>query len=384
MFIPVLLMGGVIGRVFNEFAVVVTVSILASMFVSLTLTPMLASRLLGQPKTYEEMRQGFGGLLERAFDRVIAGYDRGLRFCFRHHFLIFLVFIGTAAGSVMLFQSIPKGFFPEEDIGQLRVMTRARQDISFPAMLKLQDRAAKVIANSPYVAHVASAVGGSIGGAAMNNGRMFVELKPKDERPPLSVVLSTLRQQLAQVPGITTYMSPVQNLRIGARYSASQYQLVVQSLSNGLTNQWAQKLTDAVSGDGAYFTDVSSDLENDALEAKLVIDRDKAAIPRGHGRHPALDALCGLRKPAGLDDLFDQRQLSRHHGARSACRLDAGTSGGNRGANVERRPGHARFLRPCRAHRGPADRQSARAASGGHDLLQSAAGRLPRPEHAGA
>jgi len=276
-FIPVLLMGGVIGRVFNEFAVVVTVSILASMFVSVTLTPMLGSRLLGRPKTHEEMRRGFGGFLERGFDRVIAGYDRGLKFCFRHHFLIFLVFLGTIAGTVVLFNSTSKGFFPEEDLGQLTVMTKARQDISFPAMNRLQQEVENVFRHSPYVANVASSVGGSIGGAAMNQGRMFVELKPKDQRPALEVVLANLRKQLAQVPGITAYMSPVQNLRLGARSSASQYQVVVQGLDNGLTNEWAQKLTDAMGADSTYFTDVTSDLENNALQAELVIDRDKAA-----------------------------------------------------------------------------------------------------------
>ncbi|WP_311028398.1 efflux RND transporter permease subunit [Mesorhizobium koreense] len=272
-FIPVLLMGGVIGRIFNEFAVVVTVSILASMFVSLTLTPMLCSRLLKLPKREDNAKEEGGRHRHNLFLR---GYDWLLTLCLRHHLVIFVVFLGTVAMSVWLLQISPKGFFPEEDIGQLSVTTEARQDISYDAMVKLQKQVADVFSHSPYVAHVAWSVGGG-SGRALNQGRMFIELKAKDQRPDLETVLSNLRRQLADVPGISTYMQPVQNLRLGSRSSKSQYQLVVQALDQDVTNEWAEKLADAMGQDHAAFTDVTTDLQNNALQATLIVDRDKAA-----------------------------------------------------------------------------------------------------------
>ncbi|TIU52962.1 MAG: efflux RND transporter permease subunit, partial [Mesorhizobium sp.] len=268
-FIPVLLMGGVIGRIFNEFAVVVTVAILASMFVSLTLTPMLCSRLLSVTKADREAH-GAG-----RHDIVTRAYDWHLSFCLRHTFLIFLVFITTAAASVWVIQVSPKGFFPQEDIGQISVTTMARQDISFDAMAKLQGQVASVFSKSPYVDHVAWSAGS--GNNALNQGQLFVQLKGKDQRPNIDKVLSDLRRQLAGVAGIETYMQPVQNLRLGSRSSASAYQLVVQGLDTKQTDVWAQKLNDAMAADHTVFTDVTSDLQNNALQASLVIDRDKAA-----------------------------------------------------------------------------------------------------------
>ncbi|TJW45752.1 MAG: efflux RND transporter permease subunit, partial [Mesorhizobium sp.] len=269
-FIPVLLMGGVIGRVFNEFAVVVTVAILASMFVSLTLTPMLCSRLLSVSKAE---RGAYGeGSRHNVFMR---GYDWLLTFCLRHNFLVLLVFLGTAALSVWLIQISPKGFFPQEDIGQISVTTIARQDISFDAMVKLQGQVANVFSRSPYVSHVGWSAGS--GNNALNQGQLYVQLKDKDQRPNIEKVLSDLRRQLGGVPGIEAFMQPVQNLRLGTRASASAYQLVVQGLDTTGTNSWAQKLTDAMAADHSAFTDVTNDLQNNALQATLVVDRDKAA-----------------------------------------------------------------------------------------------------------
>ncbi|MBD3844749.1 efflux RND transporter permease subunit [Bosea sp. SSUT16] len=275
-FIPVLLMGGVVGRIFNEFAVVVTVSILASAFVSLTLTPMLCSRLLsGYGEHHQE--NAVGRWLEKGFEALLHGYDRGLAFCLRFQPVVLLAFFATMAGTVWLMQTSPKGFFPQEDIGQLQVATEARQDVSFDAMQKLQRQVADIFMHSPYVAHVASSVGATNGNAgALNAGRLFVELKPQDKRPQLSVVLSSLRRDLAQVPGINTYMTPVQNLNIGARSSKSQYQLVVQGLDQKAMNDGALRLADAMSREPSTFLDVTTDLQNNALQATVIIDRDKA------------------------------------------------------------------------------------------------------------
>ncbi|HWG03775.1 MAG TPA: efflux RND transporter permease subunit [Beijerinckiaceae bacterium] len=278
-FIPVLLMGGVIGRLFNEFAVVVTSSIVASAFVSLTLTPMLCSRLLSLPSEGHDARKGITGLFERGFDIVHAGYDAGLRFCLRFKPIMLLVFIGTVVATGYLFVTIPKGFFPQEDIGQLSVTTEARQDISYDAIVALQHQVEAVFRNSPYVAHVASSAGVATTGGAnqqMNDGRMFIELKPQDQRPPLSVILPDLRRQLAAIAGINTYITPVQNLKLGGHDTKSQYQFVMQGIDQKVLYDWATKMTDAMSKDPT-FADVNSDLQNKALQATLVVDRAKAA-----------------------------------------------------------------------------------------------------------
>ena len=272
-FIPVLLMGGVIGRMFNEFAVTVTTAIAASAFVSLTLTPMLCALLLTVPKQPETPQKK--GWLERGFDRTLDGYDYLLKLSLRFQPVVLAIFFITLGATAWLFIIIPKGFFPQEDIGQLSVQTEARQDISFEAMVKLHQEVESVFRKSPYVAHVASTAGG--GQNSMNNGRLFVELKPLDQRPKLDVVLASLRRETAQVPGISTFMSPVQNLRLGGRSSRSQYQFVMQSVDPGQLYPWSVKMADAMRNEPAFFADVSSDLQNNALQATLAVDRDKAS-----------------------------------------------------------------------------------------------------------
>ncbi|MBD9544934.1 efflux RND transporter permease subunit [Ensifer sp. ENS04] len=278
-FIPVLLMGGVIGRILNEFAIVVTVAILASAFVSLTLTPMLAARLPVRADGAEKARwlRQLDLVFERGFDGLLRAYERLLSLCIKARALVFLLFLFTVVITGYQIATIPKGFFPQEDIGQLQVTTQARQDISFAAMSKLQSNVEAVFASSPYVAHVASTIGSGGASSALNSGRLFVELKPKTERPPLETVLADLRQKLEAIPGIQAFMSPVQNLSVGSRASASQYQLVLQSLDQPLMNEWAQKLHDAMSADRAFFTDVNSDLQINAPQTRLVVDLDKAA-----------------------------------------------------------------------------------------------------------
>ena len=272
-FIPVLLMGGVVGRIFHEFAIVVVMAIAASAFVSLTLTPMLCSRML-RPLKHGPVRPGLlDRVLEGCFSAMLAVYDGFLKFCLRFRPLMLLVFLATVAGTVWLSITIPKGLFPQEDIGQLSVSTEAREDISFPAMVALQQQVADVFRKSPYVQSVANVVGSSSN--STNSGRLFVELKPKDERPNLETVLAELRRQLAPIAGISTYMSPVQNLRLGSRSSHSQYQFVLQSVDQDALYSWAQKMTDAMSHD-PKFADVSTDLEASAQQVTLVVDRDKA------------------------------------------------------------------------------------------------------------
>ncbi len=278
-FIPILLMGGVVGLVFREFAVVVTTSILASAFVSLTLTPMLCSRLLDALRVGRnagETRHGrMYETMERGFEKLVSWYDSGLKLSFAHRLSMVALFLATVVGTVWFVLSTPKGFFPQEDIGQLIVSTEAREDVSFDSMVKLQNQVAKVFQSSPFVDHVSWSAGLAGTSSGLNTGRLFVQLKPKDQRPPLQTVLARLRGQLAQVPGIRTFMVPIQNLSIGGRSSRAQYQFVMQGLNQTELYSWSQKMADAMSRD-PMFVDVASDLEISALQASLIVDRDKA------------------------------------------------------------------------------------------------------------
>jgi len=273
-FIPVLLMGGVVGKIFNEFAVVVTIAIIASSIISLTLTPMLAARL---PAHKPPPKGSKPPLTERVFAAILRGYGAALDLCLRFKPVVLAVFIGTVVVTVMLFGSINKGFLPIEDIGQLSVSTQARQDISFADMLALHNQVADVVRNEPFVAHVGSSVGGGGGGSA-NQGNLFVELKPKAERPDLNTLLATLRRDMAKVPGIASFAVPVQNITIGGRQSQSAYQLVVQSTDRDSLYNWAQQLSTAMKADTAHFADVATDLRNNAQQARIVIDQDRASL----------------------------------------------------------------------------------------------------------
>ena len=270
-FLPVLLMGGVVGRIFNEFAMVVTISIVASSLVSLTLTPMLCARLpankSGRHHAEDEAPTGW----------LVTGYRVALDFCLRSRFLILLLFFGTVALSAVLFVVSPKGFLPQEDIGQLSISTQARQDISFDDMAALQNNVRKVLQAKPYVSHVASVVGGGFGASTFNTGRMFVELKPKNARPQLSAILDDLRKSLGAVPGISTFVTPVQNLRIGGTSSASQYQFVVQGIDRNELLDWSAKLSDAMGRD-KLFADVTTDVQDNAPQAELIVDTQKAQL----------------------------------------------------------------------------------------------------------
>ena len=271
-FLPILLMGGVVGRIFNEFAMVVTISIIASALVSLTLTPMLAARLsprrAGAPSAgHEEQRE----------TRLHAGYRWLLDLALRFRPIMLVVFIGTVVATVYLFETSPKGFLPTEDIGQLSVSTEARQDISFKDMLALQDKVVHVLQSKPYVAHIASVVGGGFGASTSNTGHMFVELKPKSQRAALPAILGDLRRSLGQVAGISTFVTPVQDLRLGGVSSNSTYQYVVQGIDRTQLLSWAAKIEDAMKRD-PHFADVNSDVQDNAPQAVLVVDRARAAM----------------------------------------------------------------------------------------------------------
>ena len=270
-FLPILLMGGVVGRLFNEFGMVVTLAIMASALVSLTVTPMLASRLSGQSSQPPLIIRWF----DAGFSRTLAGYDRSVRWCLSHRAIIMLLFLSSVAASGWLYHTLPSSFFPQEDIGQLSISTRAREDISYASMRDLQAQVADIISKNPAVAHVTSIAGGNSRNP-MNNGSMFVQLKAKDARPPLNQTLADLRRETAKVAGIRTYITPQQSLRFGGRSTASQYQLVVQGLNADATNEWSGKLMTALQQDRS-FQAVTSDAQNGAIAASVVVDPEKAA-----------------------------------------------------------------------------------------------------------
>ncbi|RZL94313.1 MAG: efflux RND transporter permease subunit [Variovorax sp.] len=287
-FIPIFFMPGVIGLLFHEFAVVVGLAVMVSAIVSLTLVPMLASRLLrhtpragGTGADHEEQHPEPGTAIGRAFERGYRGvhgtYMRSLDWTLHHRSLMLILAASTFVITAWLAITIPKGFFPEEDIGQIQITTEASEDISFPAMKALQDRVAEALQNDPSVAYVNSFSG--VGGptATQNSGRLFAVLKPRSERPKMAQVLESLRKRFREIPGIAVYMQPVQNLRLGGRQSKARFQYTLQSVNAGTMGVWAERLMERMRADPS-FRDVTSDSQNRGLQATLEIDRDKAGV----------------------------------------------------------------------------------------------------------
>ena len=269
-FIPIFFMPGVIGLLFHEFAVVVALSIMVSAVVSLTLVPMLASRLLPAGAHHAEDEPTLiGRWFEAGFTRLRNGYARTLDIALEHRYIVLAVAFATFALTVVLYITIPKGFFPEEDLGQIQATTEASEDISSAALLALQERVAAVIKADPNVQDVTSFVSGG------NTGRMFLVLKPRGERAKMAQVLDSLRKATRAVPGIAVYLRPIQNLQLGGRQSKSRYQYTLQAVSPDALSDWAGKFTDRLRAD-ADFRDVTSDSQNRGLQASLKIDRDKA------------------------------------------------------------------------------------------------------------
>ncbi len=315
-FIPIFFMPGVIGLLFHEFAVVVALAVLVSAVVSLTLVPMLASRLLRHvPRKegeghldHEEEHPEPGTAIGRAFERgyraVHGTYMRTLDWTLAHRALMLAMAGLTFVVTAWLFISIPKGFFPEEDIGQIQITTEAAEDISFTAMKALQARVAAALQADPSVAYVSSFVG--VGGptATQNSGRLFAVLKPRSERPKMSKVLESLRQRFREIPGVAVYMQPVQNLRLGGRQSKARFQYTLQSVNAGEMVPWSTKLMERMRAD-PDFRDVTSDSQNRGLQATLEIDRDKAGV---------LGVAVGDLRTA-LYNAYGDRQIGSIYGA---------------------------------------------------------------------
>jgi HAE1 family hydrophobic/amphiphilic exporter-1 len=267
-------MAGPIGLLFREFAVVVSLSIFVSAIVSLTVVPMLCSRFLPKPGVHAK-EFAINKKFDQFFDWMLKSYIHYLDLALRHRKVVLWGAVSTFAITIFLFMTSPKGFFPEEDIGQIQTTTEASEDISFPAMLKLQDQAAEIVSKDPNVESSISVVGGG-GGSGRNTGRIFIILKPKSDRAKMSKVMEGLRNKFKEIPGLQVYMRPVQNLQLGGRSSKSRYQFTLQSVGFEGVNEWSDKLMQKMRVD-PMFRDVTSDSQLKGLNVKINIDREKAA-----------------------------------------------------------------------------------------------------------
>jgi hydrophobic/amphiphilic exporter-1 (mainly G- bacteria), HAE1 family len=273
-FIPVLFMAGIVGRLFREFAITISMTILISGFVSLTLTPMLCSRLL---RADQGKRHGWAyRTSEQAFRGLLNGYDWALTRVLRHKLITLGVTLLSLVASLYVFDIIPKGFFPTEDTGMIFASTEAVQDISFDSMAEHQKEVGAIIKADPAVDHLGSFIGASAFNPAFNNGKMFITLKPENQRPSIEKVIQRLRREVADVPGIRTYFQPVQNISVGGRLARSQYQYTVQDSDTKELYKIAPKLQAGIAKLPGI-QDVNSDLELDNRELVVDVNRDLAS-----------------------------------------------------------------------------------------------------------
>jgi len=275
-FIPVLFMGGVLGRLLHEFAITIMAAVLVSGFVSLSLTPMLCSRYL---RPHSQQRHGaLYRTSERAFDSVRDFYDTTLRWALKHRRVVLILFTGIFVVTGWLFSGMPKGFLPSTDTGQLLVFTEAAQDIGFEAMAEKQRTAANIVRNNPGVQAAAAFIGPSSSGSSqtLNLGRIFVKLKPRSERIHADAIIQQLRPKLQSIPGMRVYVQNIPPIRIGGKVTKSEYQYTLQDADTEELYRWAPVLEAKLRG-MPEFLDVTSDLQITNASVKVDIDRDRAA-----------------------------------------------------------------------------------------------------------
>ena len=299
-FIPILLMGGIVGRLFREFAVTISVAILISLALSLSTTPMMCAVLLRRDR-------GQHGWLyltsERFYEAMRNGYRRTLAFALRNRRLVMLILLATIGLNFYLYDIIPKGFFPQQDTGRLMGSIQADQSISFQLMQQKLTQFVSIIKNDPAVDTVVGFTGGGSGGASgrsTNSGNVYISLRPLSERKlSADQVIDRLRPQLAVVPGATLFLQAAQDIRVGGRQGNAEYQYTLQGATFAELNEWGPKITTALQGE-PQLADVNSDQQNKGLESNLVIDRDTAARL----------GLTVSQIDNTLYDAFGQRQVS--------------------------------------------------------------------------
>jgi hydrophobe/amphiphile efflux-1 (HAE1) family protein len=305
-FIPLFLMSGYVGLLFREFAVAVSVALVLSLAISLTLTPMMCAYLLKpETKQHGELYR----LFERGFDGLLNLYEAGLKIVLRHQFVTLMVMLTTVALTGYLYVVIPKGFFPQQDTGLIIGLSEAAQDISFQAMAERQKALLNAIVRDPAVASVGSGVGAGGGNFTVNNGRVFIQLKPANQRDPIDRVIARLRNDLAKIQGITLYMQAAQDITIGGRVSKTQYQYTLDDADPGELDHWAGLFLDRIRAVPGV-VDVTTDQLNAGPLLDITIKREVAST---YGILPyTIDNT--------LDDAFGQRivstmytQLNQYH-----------------------------------------------------------------------
>ena len=297
--IPLLFMGGIIGRLFREFAVTLSVAIGVSAVLSLTLTPMMCAHLL-RPEPPPDQRGWFYKISEHGFDAVLAFYERGLKWVLAHQRTTLIVTIATVAFTGFLAVIVPKGFFPQQDTGVITGVSEAAPDVSFPRMMDLERQLIDVVLKDPDVESVSAFIGSDGTNPTTNSGRMSITLKPRDKRDAnADAIIARLQPQLAGVTGISLYLQPVQDLQIDARVSRTQYQYTLEDADPAELAEWAPKMLEKLRTVPAL-RDVASDSQNAGLQMSLTIDRDTAS-------------RLGI-SPQMIDDTlydaFGQRQVS--------------------------------------------------------------------------
>ena len=316
-FIPILFMGGIVGRLFREFAVVLAVSITLSAVISLTLTPMMCAQLLRRTEARPHL---LARALERGLDAVIRAYAAMLRVVLRHRVTTGVVTLATVVVTVLLYVAIPSGLFPQQDTGMITATTQGPQDISFAAMKERQEQLIAIVLADPDVAHINANVGGW-GTSTINTGRMFIALKERPERTASSSeIIDRLRPQLAKVQGVQMFMQSIQDVRVGGRMSRTQYQYTLESAEVALLEEWTPRAMAALRK-LPEIRDLNSDLQTGGLQLDVEIDRDTAA------RHGVTVAQIDNT----LYDAFGQRQVATFYTPRNQYRviLEAGAELGS-------------------------------------------------------
>jgi multidrug efflux pump len=309
-FIPLLFMGGIVGRLFREFSVTLAFAIVVSTVVSLSVTPMICAHFVRRPPSSDATR--IDRLVEAVLARMIQFYARTLDIVLAHRGLTLICFVSTIALTTALYVKTPKGYFPQDDTGLIFGSTQASTDISFEAMRALQMKVMDIVLADPAVAALGSSVGASGYNASVNRGGLFVSLKPLSERGGVSTqrVVARLRAKLNEVPGVRVFMVPAQDLRVGGRVSDSQYQFTLWSSDIEQLQHWVPLVLERVK-DVAGIEDVTTDRELGGLQANVVIDRETAA-------------RLGVRiqdVDNALNDAFSQRQISTIYTQRNQYRV---------------------------------------------------------------
>jgi multidrug efflux pump len=310
-FIPLLFMGGIIGRVFREFSVTLAFAILVSTIVSISVTPMICAHFVRAPPSPDATR--FDRLVEGVLRWMIRGYDLSLAVVLRHRALTLIVWVATIALTANLYYKVPKSDFPEDDTGLIFGSTEAATDVSYGTMRQLQLRAAEIVLADPAVAGIGSFIGTS-GNSTVNQGRFFISLKPLSERKlPTGRVVERLRNELKAIPGFNVFMVPTRDVRVGGRSSKSQYQFTLWSAEVEDLQHWMPIVLQKVRAiaDEAGITDITTDREQGGIQVDVVIDRAAAA------------RLCVAVQDIdnALNDAFAQRQISTYYTQRNQYRV---------------------------------------------------------------